>query len=306
MAGKHSKNFYDITKETFSAQSLANICGKNIGMSLPFKIVVFTLVLSLVVSAFFVGGFFVAGITQGKLISEAKGYFESIGGNAAIITLEKHNKDIKGWLNINNTDICYAVCQEKGDNYYTNHNQNGKKSRYGSIALSANDTFERKGNDRNIVIYGNNMKDGTMFGSLKKYRNLNFYKQHPEIELYYGNEQEKYLVFSVMLLSSYEDDAGEIYNPSKSHFADDEAFDKWYNESIARSLINTTVTAENGDDILTLVTTANDFEGARLVVLAKKVTEWDLSHADISNAKVNSKIKYPKIWYTERGLKYPY
>ncbi len=305
MAGKHSKNFFDTVKDICSVQNFSKIYNRN-EIPLHFKIVVLLLVLSLVVSVFLIGGFFNAGNAQSKLLRVAKEHFESLGGNKAVKILSENNEDIKGWLNINNTDISYAVCQGEDDEYYTRHNQNGKKSRYGALSLSAGDSFERRGNDRNIVIFGNNMKDGTMFGSLKKYRNLNFYKQHPEIELYYGNTQEKYVIFSIMLLSSYADDAGNIYSPSKSHFADEDEFDVWYNESRARSLINTTVSVEYGDDILTLVTSANDFEGARLVVLAKKTTDWDASHTDVSGAAVNPKIKYPKIWYTERGLKYPY
>lgn len=305
MAGKHSKNFLDTVKDVCSPQNLFKSYNQN-ETPLYFKIIVLLLVLSLVVSTSLIGGFFTASNKQSKLLSEARGYFESMGGNGAIKVLSENNADIKGWLNINDTDISYAVCHGKDDEYYTDHNQNGKKSRHGALALSTADSFERTGDDHNIVIFGNNMKDGTMFGSLKKYRNLNFYKQHPEIELYYGDTQEKYVVFSIMLLSSHEDDSGSIYNPSRSHFADEDEFNIWYNESRARSLINTTVSVEYGDDILTLVTSANDFAGARLVVLAKKTTDWDASHTDVSGAVVNPKIKYPKIWYTERGLEYPY
>lgn len=305
MAGKHTKNFFDTVKDLCTVQNFSKIYNQN-GISLPLKIVTLMLVLSLVVSAILIGSFFTTGNSQSKLLKEARDYFESAGGNNTVKALSKENEDIKGWININDTDISYAVCQGKDDEYYITHNQSGKKSRYGALALSVTDSFDRQGNDHNIVIFGNNMKDGTMFGSLKKYRNLNFYKQHPEIELYYGNTQEKYIVFSIMLLSSYEDDAGGIYNPSKSYFADKNEFNLWYNESRARSLIDTKVSVEYGDDMLTLVTSANDFEGARLVVLAKKTTDWDASHTDVSGAAVNAKIKYPKIWYTERGLKYPY
>ena len=40
--------------------------------------------------------------------------------------------------------------------------------------------------------------------------------------------------------------------------------------------------------------------------MAKKTTEWDASHTDITGAGVNDNIKYPEIWYKERGLTYPY
>jgi len=305
MAGKHSKSIFASLKDALVLQIESKLHNKS-EMSLPFKIITMVLVVSLLLSAVLIGRFFVVGSAQKKLLNNANAYFEDLGGNEAVKTLSKENGDIKAWLNISGTDISYAVCQGEDDKYYTNHNQLGKKSRYGALALSSTDSFERTGNDRNIVIFGNNMKDGTMFGSLKKYRNLNFYKQNPVIELYYGDTQEKYAIFAVMLVASYNDDAGDIYNPAKSHFADNNEFKQWYSESVSRSIIKTNVTLDNTDEMLTLVTSANDFKGARLVVLAKKVTDREASHINTVNAVVNGKIKYPKIWYTERGLEYPY
>ncbi|MBQ6885809.1 MAG: class B sortase [Clostridia bacterium] len=305
MAGKHSKSIFASLKDALVLQIESKLHNKS-EMSLPFKIITMVLVVSLLLSAVLIGRFFAVGNSQKKLLNNASAYFEELGGNEAIKTLSKENDDIRGWLNISGTDISCAVCQGEDDRYYTNHNQLGKKSRYGALALSSADSFERTGNDRNIVIFGNNMKDGTMFGSLKKYRNLNFYKQNPVIELYYGDTQEKYAIFAVMLVASYNDDAGDIYNPAKSHFADNDEFKRWYSESVSRSIIKTNVTLDNTDEMLTLVTSANDFKGARLVVLAKKVTDREASYINTVNAVVNGKIKYPKIWYTERGLEYPY
>lgn len=307
MAGKHSKSFFNTIRDIFMFKNINIIQrDKSVETLLSFKIVAIVLVASLIVSSVLVGGFFVSGSTQKSILDEAKKHFDNSGGNAAIEILSRSNSDIKGWLNINDTDISYAVCCGKDDKYYINHNQNGKKSRNGALFLSSSDSFERNGNDKNIVIFGNNMKDGTMFGSLKKYRNINFYKQHPSIELYFGETKENYVIFSIMLISSYENDTGDVYNPTKSHFVDSDDFELWYNECCERSFINTTVDAQYGDNMLTLVTAANDFDGARLVVMAKRVDEWDASHTDVSGATVNAKIKYPKIWYTMRGIDYPH
>lgn len=304
MAGKHSKSVLDVVADLLKFKTSSKKTEKN-ETSLPFKIVTIALVFSLIISLIFVAGFFSAGTKHKSIINDAKNCFDEYGGNKAVEILSQKNSDVKGWINIDGTDISYVVCQSDDDKYYTNHNQLGKKSRYGALSLSSTDTFERDDNDSNIVIFGNNMKDGTMFGSLKKYRNINFYKQNPTIELYYGNTKESYVIFSVMLVSSYKDDAGSIYNPSKSHFADKKEFDLWYQESQARSLINTKISAKETDKFLTLVTLTDDFEGARLVVLAKKITKSN-DNFDTSKAVVNGKIKYPKIWYTKNGLEYPY
>lgn len=305
MASKHSKSFFDFRKSVYAASPYVEVVERT-PLSLLFKIIIAVLVISLVLSAAFVGNFFMQSNSHKKLLANAKATFVSQNSGDALKTLAKENRDIKGWLKIDGTNIDCVVCQSNDDSFYINHNQIGKKSRYGALFLSKDDSFERTNGDRNIVIFGNNMKDGTMFGSLKKYRNLNFYKQNPFIQLYFNDETQNYVVFSVMLLSSSADDNGDIYKPYKSHFANEDEFDLWLQETTSRSLINTTVTANYNDEFLTLVTVADDFDGARLVVMAKKVTEWDLSHTDVSGATVNAKIKYPKIWYTTRGLEYPY
>ncbi len=303
MASKHSKSFFDFK---ISGRANAAAADRGAPLSLPFKIMIIALVLSLVLSAIFVGNFFIQGNRQKNILADAKQIFASQNSGDALKTLAEKNKDIVGWLKIDGTSVDCAVCQGDDDTFYTNHNQLGKKSRYGALFLSKNDSFTRKGNDRNIVIFGNNMQDGTMFGSLKQYRKLNFYKQNPFIELYFDDEAQKYIVFAVMLVSSFADDGGEIYKPYKSYFVNKDDFNHWYAETAARSLINTSVEAKYGDDILTLVTVADDFDGARLVVMAKRIDDWDADHTEFIGATVNPKIKYPKIWYTTRGLEYPY
>ena len=305
MASKHSKSFFDFIKCNCAAAP--HIVGaEHAPLSLPFKIIIASLVLSLVLSMIFVANFFMQSNSHKKLLAEAEATFKSQNSDDALKMLAKENEDIKAWLKIDGTNVDCAVCQSDDNAFYINHNQLGKKSRYGALFLSQDDSFARKNADRNIVIFGNNMKDGSMFGSLKKYRNLNFYKQNPFVELYFDDQAQNYVVFSVMLLSSSADDNGDVYKPYKSHFSNQGEFDVWLKETTSRSLINTTVPAEYGDEFLTLVTVANDFDGARLVVMAKKISEWDKQHTDVSGAAVNAKIKYPKIWYATRGLEYPY
>ncbi len=305
MAGKHSRNFFENKSENVVNSLVANTRTKK-SLFLPYKIIISVIALALCISLILVCSYFMPSKAHEKLMREAAERFRSGSSSLeGLQILESYNNDIKGWLKIEGAGIDYAVCQSDNDNYYMTHNQEGKKSRFGALFLSASDTFERDG-DKNIVIYGNNMKDGSMFGSLKKYRNINFYKQNPSFNLYYSDQEESYIIFAVMLISSTGNDDLGSYNPSKSYFIDQNEFDEWYTETKSRSLIDTTVDVKMGDEFLTLVTVANDFEGARLVVLAKKSSPWQISQTDIISSGVNPQIKYPKIWYTQRGLEYPY
>lgn len=301
MAGKHSKKLFEKSKKSVTVPAGA----ERKSVSIPVKIIISATAISLLISLIFVTVYFVPGKLQERIMSQASQIFESSHSyNEALQALAADNADIKGWLKIENTQINAAVCQTDNDSYYITHNQKGKKSRYGALFLSSTDTFER-GEDKNIAIYGNNMKDGSMFGTLKKYRNLQFYMQNPVVNLYYGENAEKYMIFAVMIIDSSSEN-NENYNPLKGYFTDENDFNDWYGETLQRSLINTTVTAAYGDEMLSLITAVNDFNGARLVVTAKKVTEGQTLKADVSGASVNPKIKYPKAWYEQRNLKYPY
>ncbi len=305
MASKHSKNLFDFRKSAYAAPKDTKISIFS-NISLPFKIILSVFVLALVVTTIVVTVFFMQGSSHSEILLDAKTTFYSTDSGAALKILAQQNPDIKGWLSIDGTNIDCAVCQSKDNKYYMEHNQLGETSRYGALFLQSNDSFERKGNDKNIVIFGNNMTDGTMFGSLKEYRKLNFYKSNPYIDLYYGDKTETYAVFSVMLISSIDNDGSEIYKPYKSHFVDEVEFNDWLVETKQRSIINTNVEVQNGDNILTLVTVADDFEGARLVVMARQIEEFDGEQIDVYNASFNSQPKYPKIWYDKKGLEYPY
>lgn len=304
MAGKHSRNIFDFRKNVFVAHP--NPQAKNCAsISLPFKIIIIFLITSLLLSLVVVGRVFLPSVLHKNMLRKAASTFSTNQSQAGLERLAQKNPDIKAWLKIDETSINYAVCQKDDDSFYISHNQLGKKSRYGALTLSSTDDISRENGDKNIVIFGNNMKDGSMFGSLKEYRKLDFFKAHPLMKFYHNDAQENYAVFSVMILSSLDDDATE-FKPNKSYFSNEAEFNNWYNEACARSLINTTIDVAYGDDILTLVTVAKDFDGARLVVMAKKVDDWTAERIDTSNAGVNPKIKYPLIWYTKKGLPYPY
>ena len=291
MAGKHSKNFFEKKSESLVKLYEKKQKVQSAQISLPFKIIFLLTVLSLCVSLVFTGSYFLPSLANANLLADASTKFEGAPNYAeGLGILESFNKDIKGWLKIDGTQIDCAVCQGKDDSFYLNHNQLGKKSRYGALFLSATDSFVRNG-DKNIVIYGNNMKDGSMFGSLKKYRNINFYKQNPTVKLYYGNKTEYYIVFAVMLTDSSANSQKD-YNPAKSYFADENEFKLWADETAKRSLINTNIELNYGDEILTLITSAPDFDGARLAVSAVKRTEKQISNIDLTEASVNADAEY--------------
>ena len=88
--------------------------------------------------------------------------------------------DVVGWIKIDGTPIDYPVMQDTtGEDYYLNHNFEGKSDNKGAPFVDENTQI--KPLDKNIVIYGHNTRDGSMFGDLDYYLDQAFYKKHPTI-----------------------------------------------------------------------------------------------------------------------------
>ena len=89
-------------------------------------------------------------------------------------SLKQENQDIVGFLEIENTNISYPVVQGKDNEFYMTHNYKKEKSKNGAIFLDKNYDWNIESN--NLLIYGHNLNNGTMFQELLKYENEDYYK----------------------------------------------------------------------------------------------------------------------------------
>ena len=218
--------------------------------------------------------------------------------------LLEENSDFKGWITISGTQVNNPIYQADNNDYYLNHNQQKKKSAYGALFFDCENVITKDYTDKNLVIYGHQMKNGSMFGSLKKLRSLNFYKQNPTIQFSTIYKNSTYKIYSVFVLNAIKnDDNGYIYNISRQNFLDENDFNSWRDEAYQRSIINTGVDVEMGDNIITLITCSNDFQNARLVVMAREVRNGEDDKVDTSVATLNANPRYPQKWYDEREVK---
>ena len=109
--------------------------------------------------------------------------------------LQKENPDIIGWLEIENTNINYPVLQGTDNEYYMTHNYKKEKSKKGSIFLTKD--YDWSIPSTNLLIYGHNLRNGTMFEELLKYENEEFYKEHPSIRFTTAKEDAEYAIIAV-------------------------------------------------------------------------------------------------------------
>lgn len=108
------------------------------------------------------------------------------------------NPDVYAWIEIPGTEIAYPILQHPtDDSYYLDHTIEGVEGYPGSLYTERCDAKDFS--DFNTVIYGHNMKDRSMFGSLKDYRDADFLAEHREIIIYTPTEKRVYQVFAAVV-----------------------------------------------------------------------------------------------------------
>ncbi len=182
--------------------------------------------------------------------------------------LHEENRELAGWLSIEGTGIDYPVMQSGDDEYYLHHDFYGEESKYGSLYVRGQADLD---GGTNFVIYGHNMKDGSMFGDLDLYLEESFYKEHPTVSFDTLYEERTYDIIAVFRSQVY-DEEEDVFKYYQFYEAEtQEEFDSFYSNIKALSLYDTGVEAAFGDTFLTLSTCAYHVPDGRLVVVAKRV-----------------------------------
>lgn len=174
--------------------------------------------------------------------------------------LKEINEDVVGWLYLPDTVINYPVVRGKDNSYYLKHLVDGTYNANGCLFMDCKN--ERDLSDDNSLIYGHHMDSGKMFASLVKYKNQEFYDEHPLI--YFLTEDE---VYEIELFAGYTTTADSgAYMISLS--TREEKID-WLKEMFHNSDFYADVTVSALDHIVTFSTCAYDFHDARYVVHGK-------------------------------------
>lgn len=176
-----------------------------------------------------------------------------------------------GWLQIPDTQIDLPVMRSEGDrDFYLHHDFSGAESAEGALFVDAESkTFPQ---DDNTVIYGHNMKNGHIFGTLNMYGDADFFQAHREIHfdtIYEMGTYEAVAVLKTRILN--ENEQGFRYYQF-FQYDNEEEFQECRNFVEENRLFETDGTLQYGDRILMLSTCEYSQENGRLVVIAKKHT----------------------------------
>ena len=169
------------------------------------------------------------------------------------------NSDIVGWLRIRALDISYPVVQGKDNDYYLHRTFEKTDNFAGCLFVNSYNMGDFT--DQNTIIYGHNMKNGSMFGKLKNFSDPEVFKKSRYFWIFTPDFIYQYRIFSASVL----DMTGLTYQIS---FTDDE-FDQFISRAYSNSVVdNQGVTVTKEDRIVTLSTCTGD-DSTRFVVMGK-------------------------------------
>lgn len=182
--------------------------------------------------------------------------------------LYRENDDLVGWIKIDGTNINYPVVQSKdAPNFYLKHDFEKKYTDYGCPYAQQNCDVQAPSD--NVVLYGHNMKDGTMFCDLTNYKSESFWAQHRTIQFDTLTQKNEYTV-----IAAFKGEAAELF--AYNAFVDaatPEEFDAYVAAVKELALYDTGISAAYGDKLITLSTCEYSFENGRMVVVAKRTSE---------------------------------
>lgn len=215
--------------------------------------------LILVVALVFCGYKTFNGLHNYSLASESNLAVQSMKSSGDDVFISK-NSDFRFWLKIYNTNIDYPVVQGVDNEFYLKHDFFKEESIAGAIFLDYRVNKESK----NIIIYGHNMKDKSMFATLELFKDKEFFENNKFITLSKDNKTYVYKVFSVYYLS------GKETSHLKVDFDNEEDFLNYLVEAKEKSLFNTEEEL-NSNDIITLSTCSYEMKNCRTIVHAQLV-----------------------------------
>ncbi len=182
--------------------------------------------------------------------------------------IKERNPDFFGWIYIEDTGLDYPVMHTPEDEeYYLRRDFAGKKAQ-GGVPFLAAACYEGCGN---YILYGHNMKNGSMFATLLSYDEREYWEEHPSIRFDTLHTSGEYEILAAFYSEAYPQDMEGVFRYYRyTDLNEPEVFAEYIEQAERAALYDTGIDAEYGDEILTLSTCSYHTENGRFVVIARK------------------------------------
>lgn len=232
--------------------------------------------------------------SDGNVVTVAPTEEEELEHNFDVMKYYKDiNEDVVGYIELEGCDIYQPVVQGEDNEYYLTHTYYKGSNKAGSVFMDYRCRVEEDYQSPNIVLYGHNQEDGTMFGNLKYYKqDVDFYAENPVITFNTEYGVGKYVIYAYFVTNALarQDSNGEVfhYHDYIETMNDEYTFNWYLKEVYDRTQIITPVDVEYGDQLLCLSTCSNEFSNSRFVVFARKLRENESTDDfDFTEAYIN-------------------
>lgn len=176
--------------------------------------------------------------------------------------LQKTNKDIVGWIKIEGTKINYPLVKGPDNDFYLNRTYKKTYNSAGSIFLDYNNASGFT--DPNTIIYGHNMKNGTMFADLRHFMSSDFVKTHKNVIIYTPKYKLTYEIFTGYITKA-DSDTYTLFNTFGTNYFN------YVEKMKSRSNFYNNLPFKGKDKMITLSTCTNATGDKRTVIQAKLV-----------------------------------
>lgn len=219
------------------------------------------------------------------------------------------NPDYVGYVSIPGV-LSEAVVQASDNEYYLKKNIYGQTRSCGTVFADFRNVISDYADlqSDNIILYGHNQRDGTMFGQLDYYKwDYKYWLQNPYI--YFDNryEQSTYVIIASFVINTEpEHDNGYVFDyQNYINFDESHSFDTFIKELNERSHFNTGIDVNENDKFITLSTCSYEWEPARHVIIGRKLRAGETpDNLDTTGFAVNPNPKWPAIYYKYNGGTY--
>ena len=176
------------------------------------------------------------------------------------------NSDVVGWIRFDEpSEINYPVVQGRDNEEYLKRTFEANTNKLGTLFVDVNNPGDFSG--RNTFIYGHNMKNGSMFAQLLKYKDDSFYKEHPYFYIYTPDGKVRtYEIFFSFVVK----DTSDSYIMD---YADDAAFQTYIDYIKQQSAYPTSAEVTTASKIVSLSTCTNVRDDERFLVHGVMIKE---------------------------------
>lgn len=179
--------------------------------------------------------------------------------------LLERNPDFVGMIGFD--DMALYVCRGSDNSYYASHRFDGTQDSAGMIYMDYRCSLDPMSD--NIVLYGHNMNDGSRFGKLKRYSNIDYLLAHSTFRLATLYEIHEYTPFAVFYTTVNPDDPA-YFDFAQTNFPSEEAFEAYVQGVRERSLFFLPGHVDSATPLLTLATCSSVADRGRLVIVLRQ------------------------------------